>query len=212
MKMKLSVLLMLIAAVLMSLAGCGKAESTDKPDTQITADSQSTSDIMSDADFSDMFDPETFDHAYTLQIRDLDQAILTVTYNDGSDSEEVDSYTWFGSGGMTIGQMMDEWSVESIVPSCEGYDFLGWMVYETVTTTDENGFDEYTENVLFDGRIFTTEEMMALELTDADICFYTVWDLVCSECGEHKLCSAYYVDDGCYFVCDDCLSVFEAGL
>ncbi len=215
---KIIAFLMIAAVIVMSLAGCGSTENADTtpdtPDTSVVSSESDTPgilDIFGDMTASDSDFPE---HAYSLQISDLDEAVLIVRYSeeysDEPYAEEVSSYVWFGSPGMTIAQIMEEWDIESIEPYCEGYDLLGWAAYESILSVDENGWEEFTENELFDGRLFTTEEMLSLELTDTDIIFYTVWDLVCSECGEHKICTAYYLDEGRSFICDDCYETFAA--
>ena len=219
---KIIALLMIAAVIVMSLAGCGSTENTgtsDTPDTSVAPSEPDASDESDDYDDSDESeemsesDMDILEYAYSVQVRDLDEAFLTVKYSDEyADepySEEVSSYVWFGAPGMTIAQLMEEWDIESIEPYCEGFDFLGWIAYESIIGVDENGWEEFTENLLFDGKVFTTEEMMSLELTGTDIIFYTVWDLTCNECGEHKMCTAYYLDDGRIFICDDCFEDFE---
>jgi hypothetical protein len=54
--------------------------------------------------------------------------------------------------------------------------------------------------------------MLALELPESDLTFYTIWALECGGCEELKVCSVYYIDDDVYYVCDDCYEEFATGM
>lgn len=193
MKKKLLALMMATTMAALTLAGC---DSTDDVDTIVDS-------------------LENLDYYYSVQAEGLDDAVLLITSDDGEGGtyvEETGAYGWFGTPDMTIGGMMEEWGIVSIEPKSEEFDFLGWKAYELLTVVDENGFEDSVKNELYEGKLFTTEEMMSQELFDSDIYFYTVWDLVCSGCEEQKVCEIYYIDDGRYFVCDDCYEEFATGM
>lgn len=187
-------LLALLVVGAIALTGCSKEANVDNNDGE-----------------------ETVTYAYSVQTRGLDETELVITSvdEDGEKSEErTDSYVWFSEGGeeTTIGKMMEEWGIEAVEPVCEGYDFIGWRGYKVTTETDEEGFSSSTEELIFDGKVFSTEEMMAQPLPESDVIFYTEWDFTCGGCEEHKLCTVYYIDDGRYFVCDDCYNEFATGM
>lgn len=199
MKKKLLPLIMITIGTIAALAGCGSTGT----------DSDEGSELLQSENSTQM------DYYYSVQVYGLDEAILEVTLDDGDGGtyvEETGSYGWFGGPDMTIGDMMEEWDVISIEPKCEGFDFLGWKAYEMITEVDENGFENTVESELYEGKLFTTEEMMSQELMDKDTYFYTVWDLVCGGCEEHKVCDVIYIDDDRYFVCDDCYEEFAYGM
>ena len=109
-------------------------------------------------------------------------------------------------------KLMKEWDVVSIEAVCEGQEFLGWVAHEQTNMVDENGFEEYTSVKLFDGKLFTTEEVLEMELPEKNISFYTVWNLICGGCEERKVCEVFYIDDDIYYVCDDCYEEFAHGM
>lgn len=196
MKKKILTLLMAVSVAVLAFAGCG---STTGEETFGDEDS-ATEDIT---------------YYVSVQTRGFDEALLLVTSDDGSGEiyvEETGSYGWMGAPGQTLGEMMEEWGVKSIEATCNGQEFLGWIAYETKIITDENGFEETVETPLFDGKVFTTEEIMTQELPEADVTFYTVWDLVCGGCEENKICEVYYIDDEIYYVCNDCYEEFATGM
>lgn len=209
MKKKLCMLTLLAAASMMVLGGCDSANGNN-------GDVSASLDEVLD-DFSDFADDMEDSNYYMMQIVDLDEdAVLEITTVDESGEsqvEETGSQGWFGEGGSTFAQMMEEWNITSIEVKCDEYELLGWKAYENVVEVDEDGFESYVDKELYDGKIFTTEEMMNQELPDdADVHFDTVWNLVCSGCEEKKACGVYYIDDDRYFVCDDCYDSFAYGM
>lgn len=189
MKKSIWVLLMATALGLVGLTGCSEEEMT-----------------QADGIVEDMMD----DHYYSVEAYGMDEAILRLTTVDESGevmTEEVGSQGFAGDAGGTIAQMMEEWNITEIEAVCGEYALLGWRAYENVVEV-EDGFETYTMQELYDGKIFTTEEMLHQELPDTDVYFMTVWDLTCGECKEQKECEVYYVDDDCYFVCEDCYASF----
>ena len=130
----------------------------------------------------------------------------------------------YGEPGQTIGEMMADWDMISIEPLQQDVEFLGWACCTTTVEVDEDGFEEYIDTELFDGKIFTTEEMMNQELPECDIYFYTVWGDpiatepeapsldVCGGCELEKECTIYNVDGQDYYVCDDCYEEFATGM
>ena len=197
--MKKSLLFALAAGtVILSLNGCGN-----------------TNVVEEDVIISEETAEEEMMYYVSVEAIGFDNALLNVTFADeegGTYVEETGSYGWMGNEGMTIAQMMEEWNVISMEAVCEGQEFLGWIAKEQVVEVDENGFEEYSSVKLYDGKIFTTEEMMAQELPAGDITFYSVWDLICGGCEEAKICEIYYIDDGIYYVCDDCYEEFAHGI
>ncbi len=200
--------LLLLAAAMMMIGMTGCSDSKDVNDDEVAAEDviDEISDVVDDLDHS---------HYYFVQSYGFDEAVLEVTrVNDAGENEleETGSEGWMGEAGMTIAQLMDEWDVVSIDAKCEGYDLLGWQAYESVREVDEDGFETFSEQQLYDGQVFTTDEILNMELPDADIYFNTVWDLTCSQCEKQKVCEIYYIDDDCYFVCDDCYDMFARGV
>lgn len=194
MKKKLLALMMVLAVAMMPLAGCGGTEGSE--------------DIVENTGTPTEF-------FYSFQIYGIDEAILQVTFVDENGEtyiEETGSYGWFGTPDMTIGQMMEEWDIVNIEPKSDEFEFLGWRAIEEVYETDESGVENFVQKELYDGKVLTLEEVMSLELMPTDIYFYTVWDLVCGGCEEHKVCDVFYIDDDRYFVCKDCYEEFATGM
>lgn len=205
MKKKLLSILLITSMVMTVFTGCGNnPESVE--DTEVIDSAEESDAEESDAEI-------ITDYYYTMQIRGLDNAILRITSTDDSGEtivEEVGSHGWFGGPDRTLAQDMEEWNIKSIEPVCDEFDFLGWSAYTIEYPEDESGSEE--EVPLFDGKIFTTEEIMTLELPACDVYFYTEWDLTCGGCEEKKLCEIYYIDDDRYFVCEDCYVEFATAM
>lgn len=160
---------------------------------------------------------EEFDASnyYSVEAYGLDDAILLMTSVDEEGQEyeeETGSWGTFGTAGSTMSDLMAEWNITSFEATCSDGDFCGWTALQNIIEIDENDFENVTQEALYDGKIFTTEEMMSLELPDGDVVFYAVWEFDCSGCQEHKVCNAYYIDDDCYLVCDDCYEEFAYGM
>lgn len=195
--MKKKILALLVVGA-MVLTGCGSAADNGAEDDAFEKDT-----VVEETDYN-----------VSVMARGTDEVKLMITYVDeeGEESvEESDSYVWIGGANTTIKEMMDEWGVKSIEPVCEDFEFLGWRGYK-VTTEEVNGLYEDTEELLFDGKVFSTEEMMEQPLPECNVTFYTEWDFTCGGCEEHKLCTVYYIDDDRYFVCDDCYLEFATGM
>lgn len=211
MKKRLYVLMLAAIMAVVGITGCSGSEDENVEDRNVEG-------IVDDVDdVSDTMEEMESERYYSVQSYGLAEAALEVTrVNDAgeNETEETGSEGWAGEAGMTIAQLMDEWGVVSIDGKCEGYELLGWQMYETISEVNEDGFATCEEKKLYDGKVFSTEEMMNMELPDADVYFVTVWKLECKECKEEKACEVYYIDDDCYFVCDDCYDSFakEIGL
>ena len=192
--MKKKLLLLLATTLFITvITGCGSAEDTEtnEPVSEETEIEETSSEF-----------------SYSVQAYGLDNALLRITSIDDAGEtivEETGSYGWFGAPGGTLAQIMDEWNVESVEPICDEFDFLGWSAY---TMTGE----DFEEAPLYDGKIFTTDEMLALELPECDVYFYTEWKMTCGGCEEQKICDVHYIDDERYIVCDDCYEEFATGM
>lgn len=210
MKRKVTTLILAAGMAVLAFTGCGDKKSADK---DVTVSEESTE--KSTEENMEENAEQTIDLYYSLEATGFDNAMLLVTQSDGEGGtyvEETGSYGFVGEAGMTIGQLMEEWDVVSFEAACEGQEFLGWVAHEQVATVDENGFEEYNTVKLYDGKVFTTEEVQAMELPDKNISFYTVWDLICGGCEERKVCEVFYIDDGVYYVCDSCYEEFAHGM
>lgn len=206
MKKKLLSALLITSMVVTVFAGCGtNSEKTD--DTESVESTESVSEEENEESITE--------YNYSVQTHGIDNAMLRITSTDDAGNtnvEETNSYGWFGSAGGTLGETMEEWNIESIEIVCDEFDFLGWSAYtiEYADPEDPGAFDE--EVPLYDGKIFTTEEIMAMELPECDVYFYTEWDMTCSGCQQQKVCDVYYIDDDRYIVCDDCYVEFATGM
>ena len=192
--MKKKLLLLLATTLFITvITGCGNTEDTEinEPVSEETEIEETSSEF-----------------SYSVQAHGLDNALLRITSIDDAGEtivEETGSYGWFGAPGGTLAQIMDEWNVESVEPVCDEFDFLGWSAY---TMTGE----DFEEVPLYDGKIFTTDEILALELPECDVYFYTEWKMTCGGCEEQKVCDVHYIDDERYIVCDDCYVEFATGM
>ena len=200
MKKKLLSLLLVTSLFTLTVTGCGNTTDTEaeteEPAVEETENEESGEEIAS----------EFF---YTLQAHGLDNALLRVTTVDDAGEtfvEETGSQGWVGGAGGTLAQTMEEWGIQSIEPFCDEFDFLGWSLY---TIEDPDSSEEVP---LYDGKIFTTDEILALELPACDVYFYTEWDFTCSDCEEKKVCEVYYIDDDRYIICDDCYEEFATAM
>lgn len=204
MKKKLCMLTLLAAASMMVFTGCS---STD-------GGAGSSADEVMD-DIADVAEDLSDTHFYSVMAAGPDDAILQITTVDEageSQVEETGMQGWDGEAGTTIAELMADWDMTAINAVCTDCELAGWQAYETVVEVDADGFENYTEQVLYDGKIFTTEEMLNQELPESDVHFDTVWSVTCSGCEETKVCNVYYVDDAQYFVCEDCNESFLYGM
>lgn len=205
MKKKMLSLILVAGMSLFALAGCGNTETTDE---ETTISEENVEENTEDNE-------EEINYNVTLEATSFDNALLLVTLSDGEGGtyvEETGSYGFVFGPGMTLSQLMKEWDIVSIEAVCEGQEFLGWVAHEQTNMVDENGFEEYTSVKLFDGKLFTTEEVLEMELPEKNISFYTVWNLICGGCEERKVCEVFYIDDDIYYVCDDCYEEFAHGM
>ena len=152
-------------------------------------------------------------YMYSLQTKGGDEAILELTYADGT-VEEVGSQAWFGDGSQTYGQMMEEWEIASIEPKCGDRPFLGWIGYEQIYQLDENGFEETIEVPLVMSELYyTTEQLMNEALpVSTDVVYYAVFEFTCGGCETDTYCGVYYIDDEVYYVCPSCYEEFATGM
>ena len=197
MEKRLLSLLLITAMLITAISGCGNADKaeTNEPVSEETENANSNEETGSE-------------YFYSFQTHGLDDAVLRITSVDDVGEtfvEETDSQGWIGNPGGTLTQTMEEWGIKSIEPFCDEFDFLGWSAY---TMTGE----DFEETPLYDGKIFTTDEALALELPECDVYFYTEWNLTCTGCEEQKACEIYYIDDDRYIVCDDCYEEFATGM
>ena len=201
--MKKRLLSLLVASLLITtITGCGNNEEPEAD--EIVSEEAGTEETENEAADEEI----ATEYYYTVQVYGLDDALLRITSIDDAGEpvvEETGSYGWFGSPGGTLAEMMEEWKIESIEAVSNEFEFLGWTAY-TMTPED------FEEIPLYDGKVFTTDEMMALELPDSDVYFYTEWKLICSGCEEEKLCDIHYIDNDRYIVCDDCYVEFATGM
>lgn len=204
MKKKLLSVLLITSMAITVFSGCG----TNSKSTDDTNDTEATESVNAEEN-----EEIITEYSYSVQAHGLDNAMLRITSIDDAGEtivEETDSYGWFGSAGGTLGETMEEWKIESIEPVSDEFDFLGWSAYTIEYADSEAAFDE--EVPLYDGKIFTTEEILAMELPECDVYFYTEWDMTCSGCQQQKVCDVYYIDDDRYIVCDDCYVEFATAM
>ena len=197
MKKKLVSLFLVTSLFVIAITGCGKADDTE---TKEPVAEETENEESSEESSSEFF--------YTVQTHGLDNSLLRITSVDDAGEtivEETGSQGWLGTPGGTLAQSMEEWGIQSIEPYCDEFDFLGWSAY-TMTAED------FEEVPLYDGKIFTTDEMLALKLPECDVYFYTEWKLTCGGCEEQKACEVYYIDDDRYIVCSDCYVEFATAM
>ena len=197
MKKRLLPLFLVTSLLIATISGCGNADKTE-----------TTESVPEEIENVDSNEEMTSEYFYSFQTYGLDDAMLRVTSVDDAGEivvEETNSQGWIGSPGGTLAQTLETWGIKSIEPFCDEFDFLGWSAY-TMTGDDSE------ETPLYDGKLFTTDEALALELPECDVYFYTEWDLTCGGCEEQKVCEIYYIDDDRYIVCDDCYEEFATGM
>lgn len=109
------------------------------------------------------------------------------------------------------GENVEETTDYCIAVEASGFDNALLLV--TYSDGEGGTYVEETDSYgWFGGPGMTMGQMMALELPEGDITFYSVWDLICGECEEHKVCEVHYIDDDVYYVCDDCYEEFAHGM
>lgn len=205
MKNKLLALFIATTMMAITITGCGNTG-----DAQDTSGSNIGSGNDMVEDLTDIM--EDSQYMYSLQVRGADEATLILTYADGT-VEEVDSQGWFGDGSQTFGQMMEEWDIVSIEAKCGDAPFLGWIGYQQITQPDSNGFEEIVEAPLIMSELYySTETLMNEILPIGDIVYYTAFEYECGGCEQAKACDVYYIDDGVYYVCNDCYEEFAHGM
>ena len=84
-----------------------------------------------------------------------------------------------GWTGMTVGECMENNSYFSLRMEAEGFE--GWMLYENVITMDEFGFEESEYVKLPDEKLYTTEEILAMELPEHHLVIVAKWEDVPAE-------------------------------
>lgn len=206
MKKKLFTLLVAVGVMAFTITGCSTGGTGEVNGGDVSAGDE----VSTGGDESGT--SEETDYMYSLQTKGSDEAILVITYADGT-VEETGSQSWFGTGEQTYGEMMAEWDIVSIDAKCGDAPFLGWIGYEQITQTDANGFEEFIEKpIIMSEQYYSTETLMNEILPEGNIVFYTAFEFECGGCEERKACEVYYVDDDVYYVCADCYEEFATGM
>lgn len=89
--------------------------------------------------------------------------------------EEYGSMELIGEEGMTIGEALDSWGYTLHEPFLEGDAFEGWMAYETVVTTDEDGWESYEYIRLPQEALYSTDELLAMPVPAYNVMYIAKW-------------------------------------
>ena len=109
--------------------------------------------------------------------------MLVVTYDDGS-TEETGSWGFSAEvpegSATTIGEILSSFDFVTIDIVSEDDVFEGFMIYEIVVTTDEDGWDTWTY-VRSDDALYSAAEVMALPAPESYTAYVAKWANVAEE-------------------------------
>ena len=156
-------ILALILALLMTMAifaGCG---SNAEADVATGDEAVVNNDVLYNVYFEAFYD-DNGERLFTV-VETFAEEPTTVEHNNLGFSAEPDT---------KVSDVLTESYVEDLTIVDENGTFLGWMIYEeTVTSVDEDGFENY-ETVKLDG-LYTTDEVMDMVVTDCSYRFVAKW-------------------------------------
>lgn len=122
----------------------------------------------------------TFD-AYPI----FDMAMLTCEYEDGS-MEEIGTYDFLAQPGQTVQEVLENSGVMITGVYSENETFEGWMEYEVMITTDEEGFSNY-EYMRTSDDLYTLEEVLE-KTVEYNVTYAAKW-------AEHEMDEYYPMED-----------------
>lgn len=102
---------------------------------------------------------------------------ISLTEIDANGDEytfETDILGLLAAPGETIGDAMD---YSDLMPVCGDYTFEGWLEYTETAVTDEDGFETSKREIVSD-RLYTTEELLALPVSDHPVWYVAKWDAI----------------------------------
>ncbi len=111
--------------------------------------------------------------------------------------EGVESVAWGfeASQGDKVSDMLAKEEITAIDAVLEGDTFEGWMIFEEIITSDEDGFDTITYELRSGDTIYTTEELMELAIPEYNAAFVAKWASLPIE--------DYFVEDDYMFDADE---------
>lgn len=104
---------------------------------------------------------------FTMEAYQDADGILRLTQKDETGAEsiiETGGLSITVTKGETVESAMTYFDYVSIEPFREGDTFEGWMEYSVTITVDEDGFEDYTSEIVSD-KLYTTEDLMAMTVT-----------------------------------------------
>lgn len=104
--------------------------------------------------------------------------LLRVTQDDwlgGTETGEFGMMGLLGAGDMTVAEVLEHSGVHSFEVIHDADTFEGWMEYEVAELTDEWGFTDWEYVRVSGDTLFTTDEVMAMPLTESGKMFVAKW-------------------------------------
>lgn len=161
MKKKLFALFLLACLFLAMPAGCG-SQNTETPDG------------TDDAELSDNFENVEEEDGVWMELDSYCYVPAILTITDTEETYETGSFSTWTPSGMTVGEVLAECGVTAVEPSYEDDTFEGWMEFEVIITTDEDGWEEYTY-VCTSDKLYTYEELLELVVPDHNVTYAAKW-------------------------------------
>lgn len=106
---------------------------------------------------------------------DSEERAIVVEELDWEGNQTTERYGGIGliaNLGTTIGECVADSGYLSLTMDAEGFE--GWMIYKSVVTIDEFG-DECSERVKLEDTLYTTEEVLAMDVPEYDVLFVAKW-------------------------------------
>ena len=133
-----------------------------------------TSMLLVGCEKDDVEDFMTDDNEVYVAFQAYEEGTLKITYEneDGTTNlEETGAIGWPIEPGWKVSEILNDWNITSIEAICQNDTFEGWLVYKEKITTDEDGFTEYTTELISGDKIYTTEEVLDTIVSDYDMRF-----------------------------------------
>ncbi|MBQ8590500.1 MAG: hypothetical protein IJ486_08635 [Firmicutes bacterium] len=159
MKKKYVSIFMILCLLMMTLVGCGGSGTDEDLDQNM-------------GDMEELY--------FTIDAYWMSNGML---YGEYASGEVLETQSWGMAAlpGQTVGEALEALEITSLEAKSEDDVFEGWMIFKDVITVDEDGFEEYSYELISEGTIYSTEELMELEVPAEPVTYVAKWENILIE-------------------------------
>lgn len=106
---------------------------------------------------------------------------VTETIDGNQETSEYGSIDLYGISGKTVNEALTDMDYSDLEIINDSDVFEGWMEFQMNITTDADGFDQYEYINLSGNVLYTTEELLELEIPEYDVAYVAKWESIAAE-------------------------------